>query len=129
MCQAMWLLTFAFGNVIVIIIAESSFFESMVSKSVHVYILPIMLAWMIVYDYYVIPSHWHVLIELVSIQVIEFFFFAGLIFVVTIIFAIMSFFYKYVDLSDREDNPMSRDSAYDSNEYSVLLASGSRALK
>ena len=62
-------------------------------------------------------------------QVIEFFFFTGLIFVVTIVFAIMSFFYKYVNLSDRDDNPMSRDSAYDSNECSALLASGSKALK
>ena len=69
------------------------------------------------------------LIELVSLQVIEFFFFAGLIFVVSIIFAIMSFFYKYVDLGDRADNSMSRDSAYDSNESSVLIASGSRAMK
>ena len=78
---------------------------------------------------YVLSCHTLSLTELVSLQVIEFFFFAGLIFVVTIIFAIMSFFYKYVDLSDRADNPMSRDSAYDSNESSVLLASGSRALK
>ena len=81
------------------------------------------------YVYFVVPSHWYMFIELVSLQVIEFFFFAGLIFVVTIIFAIMSFFYKYVDLSDRADNPMSRDSAYDSNESSVLIASGSREMK
>ena len=70
---------------------------------------------------------------ILSIQAIEFFFFAGLIFVVTIIFAIMSFFYKYVDLSDRDDNnPSSQDSAYDSkshNEYSALIASSSRAPK
>ena len=71
---------------------------------------------------------------LISIQVIEFFFFAGLIFVVTIIFAIMFFFYiKYVDLSNRDDDPLSRDSAYNSKSshdddycYSALIASSSR---
>ena len=31
MCQAMWLLTVTFGDVIVIVVAESSFFESRVS--------------------------------------------------------------------------------------------------
>ena len=39
-----------------------------------------------------------------SYQVIEFFFFAALIFVVTIVFAIMSFFYKYVDLTGRDED-------------------------
>ena len=65
-------------------------------------------------------------------QAIEFFFFAGLIFVVTIIFAIMSFFYKYVDLSDRAADPLSRDSAYNSkshDDYSALIASSSREQK
>ena len=71
---------------------------------------------------------------LISIQVIEFFFFAALIFVVTIIFAIMSFFYmKYVDLSDRDNDPLSRDSTYNSksshDDYSALLASSSREQK
>ncbi len=65
-------------------------------------------------------------------QTMEFFFFAGLIFVVTIIFAIMSFFYKYVDLSDRDDDPLSRDSVYNSKSHddcSALLASSSREQK
>ena len=39
-----------------------------------------------------------------SYQVIEFFFFTALIFVVTIVFAIMSFFYKYVDLTGRDED-------------------------
>ena len=59
------------------------------------------------------------------IQAIEFFFFAGLMFMVTIVFAIMSFFYKYVDLSSDEDKPSSRDSAYSSkshDESSALVA-------
>ena len=34
-------------------------------------------------------------------QAIEFFFFAILIAVVAVVFAVMSFFYKYVDLSER----------------------------
>ena len=39
-----------------------------------------------------------------SYQVIEFFFFAALIFVVTIVFTIMSFFYKYVDLTGCDED-------------------------
>ena len=65
------------------------------------------------------------------IQAIEFFFFAGLMLLVTIIFAIMSFFYKYVDLSGGNDQPSSRDSAYSSkshDENSALITSNSRAL-
>ena len=48
---------------------------------------------------------------------------------VAIIIAIMSFFYKYVDLSDRDDDPLSQDSAYNSkshDDYSALIASSSR---
>ena len=65
-------------------------------------------------------------------QAIEFFFFADLIFVVTIIFAIMSFFYKYVDLSDQAADPLSQDSAHNSkshDDYSALIASSSREQK
>ena len=34
MCQAAWLLTVAFGNLVVIIVAESSLFENRVSTTV-----------------------------------------------------------------------------------------------
>ena len=68
------------------------------------------------------------LINLVLNQAIEFFFFAGVIFVVAIIFGIMSFFYKYVDLSNRD---ISQDSAYNSkshDESSALISSSSKPL-
>ena len=64
-------------------------------------------------------------------QAVEFFFFAGLMLLVTIIFAIMSYFYKYVDLSSGDNKPLSRDSAYSSkshDESSSLIISNSRAL-
>ena len=68
-------------------------------------------------------------------QAMEFFFYAGLTLVVTIIFAIMSFFYKYVDLrgggNTEPPTSPSRDSAYNSkslDENSALIISNSRAL-
>ena len=45
-------------------------------------------------------------------QAIEFFFFAALIFVVTIIFGIMAFFYKYVDLTGQDDETSNGGSPY-----------------
>ncbi|XP_064389399.1 solute carrier family 15 member 2-like isoform X2 [Halichondria panicea] len=86
MCQAAWLMTVAFGNLVVIIIAEAKIFED---------------------------------------QSIEFFFFAILIFAVTIIFAIMSFFYKYVDpaqiaQSDQSDEDASGGGG-GSDESSALI--------
>lgn len=50
---------------------------------------------------------------------------------VTIIFAIMSYFYKYVDLRSGNDKPSSRDSAYSSkshDESNALIVSNGRAL-
>ena len=63
-------------------------------------------------------------------QALEFFFFAGLIFVVTIIFAIMSFFYKYVDLTGRDEDATSSghdDSSHD--ESSALIAENGTSLE
>lgn len=57
-------------------------------------------------------------------QSIEFFFFAALIFGVTIIFAIMSFFYKYVDpaqLSHSDQSDTSTDSGGPIDESSALV--------
>ncbi|XP_077997803.1 solute carrier family 15 member 2-like [Glandiceps talaboti] len=62
--QACWLLTVCFGNLIVILIAESSF----------------------------IPN-----------QALEFLFFAGLMLVVTVIFALMSLWYTYVSPTHYDD--------------------------
>ena len=45
-------------------------------------------------------------------QAIEFFFFAALIFVVTIIFGIMAFFYKYVDLTGQGNGTLNGNSPY-----------------
>lgn len=56
--QATWLMTVAFGNLIVVIVAESHLFTNQAS---------------------------------------EFFFFAGMLGVVSLIFMLMSCFYKYVD--------------------------------
>ena len=56
--QAAWLLTVAFGNLIVVIEAESHLFTNQAS---------------------------------------EFFFFAGMLVVVSLIFMVISYFYKYVD--------------------------------
>ena len=50
---------------------------------------------------------------------------------VSIIYAIMSYFYKYVDLSSGSDKPFSQDSAYSSkshDESSALIVSSSRVL-
>ena len=60
-------------------------------------------------------------------QSIEFFFFAALIFGVTIIFGIMSFFYKYVDLSGQDDASPSGGSPYlvkNQDESSALVSNG-----
>ena len=60
-------------------------------------------------------------------QAIEFFFFAALIFIVTIIFAIMSFFYKYVDLSGQDDTASRAESpnlGQNHNESSALVSNG-----
>ncbi|XP_012267222.2 peptide transporter family 1 isoform X1 [Athalia rosae] len=62
--QAVWLLTVAFGNLIVVVIAEAAFFDSQAS---------------------------------------EFFLFAGLMFVDMLIFAGLAWFYKYVTISEDED--------------------------
>jgi hypothetical protein len=117
MCQAAWLLTVAFGNLVVIIVAEGSLFNDRVrgldvaSASIfqHAYIL-------------VVPDNF------VSMQAIEFFFFAGLIFVVTIIFAIMSFFYKYVDLTGRDDetSPSSHDDSSQDESSALIAENGTR---
>lgn len=56
--QAAWLMTVAFGNLIVVIVAESHIFTN---------------------------------------QTTEFFFFAGMLFVVMLVFMVMSIFYQYVD--------------------------------
>ena len=56
--QAVWFLTVAFGNLIVIIIAEA---------------------------------------RITTNQVVEYIFFAGLLFAATVIFTILAWFYKYVD--------------------------------
>lgn len=53
-------------------------------------------------------------------QAIEFFFFAILIAAVAVLFAVMSYFYKYVDLSDRgQSTENSTDSPKD--ETSALI--------
>ncbi|XP_015515414.2 peptide transporter family 1 isoform X1 [Neodiprion lecontei] len=62
--QACWLLTVAFGNLIVVIVAEVAFFDSQAS---------------------------------------EFFLFAGLMFVDMLIFGILAWFYKYVEIAEDED--------------------------
>uniref|UniRef100_H3AP32 Solute carrier family 15 member 2 n=1 Tax=Latimeria chalumnae TaxID=7897 RepID=H3AP32_LATCH len=67
--QAGWLLTVAFGNLIVIIVAKAA-----IVNAIH------------------FPSQW-----------VEFFLFAALLFVVSIIFAIMAYFYIYVDPADVDE--------------------------
>ena len=74
LCQSAWLLTVAFGNLVVVIIAESSIFENQVSL-----------------------IHHHLYTPMSLLQAYEFFFFAGSIEVVCLLFAGMSYFYKYVD--------------------------------
>ena len=59
-----------------------------------------------------------------SHQAIEFFFFAGLIFVVTIIFGIMSFFYKYVDLTGHDEEPSNRDSTSHDESSALIVDNG-----
>ena len=61
--QAAWLLTVAFGNLIVIVIAKSKFFDDQAS---------------------------------------EFFMFAVMMYVTMIIFAVMAYYYKPVDVAERE---------------------------
>ncbi|KAG7211258.1 hypothetical protein KM043_010566 [Ampulex compressa] len=79
--QAVWLLTVAFGNLIVVIIAEMSFF---------------------------------------SRQANEFFLFAGLMFAVILIFAVMAKFYKYVEI--QEDESMKEDIALEAKNGTVNTA-------
>ena len=75
LCQSAWLLTVAFGNLVVVIIAESSIFENQVSL-----------------------IHHHLYTPMSLLQAYEFFFFAGSIEVcLPQLFAGMSYFYKYVD--------------------------------
>lgn len=57
---------------------------------------------------------------LLSMQAIEFFFFAACIVGVAILFAIMAFFYKYVDLSVHTQ-PLTNDQS--SDETSALILS------
>ena len=64
-CLAAWYLTVAFGNVIVIIVAEARAIEN---------------------------------------QVWEYVFFAGLLLLATVIFGVMSFFYKYTDKQDEKSD-------------------------
>ncbi len=62
-------------------------------------------------------------------QSIEFFFFAALVFAVTIIFAIMSFFYKYVDpaqLSHTDQSDISADSSGGTLDESSALVERSQ---
>lgn len=77
LCQSAWLLTVAFGNLVVVIVAESSIFDNQVRT---LKLLSIQLS-------------------LISLQAFEFIFFAAAIEVIAVIFGIMSYFYKYVDPS------------------------------
>ena len=54
------------------------------------------------------------------LQAIEFFFFAILIAVVAIVFAVMAYFYKYVDLSQR-DQPSDESESPPKDETSALI--------
>ena len=60
---------------------------------------------------------------LLPMQAIEFFFFAACIGVVAILFAVMSFFYKYVDLSTY--NQPQEESSESSDETRALIMSDS----
>ena len=53
-------------------------------------------------------------------QAIEFFFFAILIAVVAVVFAVMAYFYKYVDLSQR-DQPSDDSGSTPRDETSALI--------
>lgn len=99
MCQAVWLLTVASGNFIVLIIAESSAFTNQVC------VILALLCTCQVFD-------------IACFQALEFFFFAILIGAVTILFAIMAFFYKYVTLSDKKDDSQKTD---DIDESAALI--------
>lgn len=62
-----------------------------------------------------------------SLQAVEFFFFAACIGAVAILFAIMSFFYKYVDLSKRvQASNLASDEDQDESRALVVDASDSR---
>ena len=76
-CLAAWYLTIAFGNVIVIIVAEARAIDS---------------------------------------QVYEYVFFAGLLAIATIIFCILSYFYKYVDKPEAESNEKKKMNAIEPYE-------------
>lgn len=54
------------------------------------------------------------------LQAIEFFFFAILIAVVAVVFAVMAYFYKYVDLSQR-DQPSDESESPPRDETSALI--------
>ena len=54
------------------------------------------------------------------LQAIEFFFFAILIAVVAVVFAVMAYFYKYVDLSQR-DEPSDESESPPRDETSALI--------
>ena len=76
-CLATWYLTIAFGNVIVIIVAEARAIDN---------------------------------------QVWEYVFFAGLLGVATIIFCILSYFYKYVNDIDKKKSKANSVEPLDNKE-------------
>lgn len=103
MCQAAWLLTVAVGNFIVLIIAESSAFEDRVRATYSRLCLSIV-----------------GVLQTCYFQAIEFFFFASLIGVVTLLFAIMSYFFKYVHSAEESDDSQ-HDLQHDEKDESTAL--------
>ena len=104
--QAAWLLTVAFGNLIVVIVAEARFIPNQVSHRLMFYVTKLQLSFINIYKWccnersFIHMSrklYLHESNHFTDIfQAGEFFFFAGLSACIFIIFAIMSYFYKYV---------------------------------
>lgn len=89
--QAGWLLSVAFGNLIVVIVKGAHPFERLVSNQLYI----LFLALISIFTFH--------MIYLFISQVYEIFLYAGLMAVVMVIFAVMTIFYKYVEMPE-EDN-------------------------